>query len=224
VLRGLRRRGLRDLNLEIGAGEHVAIVADAADGAALVELLGREADPDAGGIELDGVAYTALDPDLLRGVVRVSAHDAELFDGSLGENLGAAAPHGRLDAALVAADVADVAAALPGGLDATLGERGRSLSGGQRQRVALARALASDAVVLVLHDPTTAVDAVTESRIATRVRELRAGRTTITITSSPALLACADRVVLIAGGQAGASGLHATLLHDDDRYRAAVLA
>jgi putative ABC transport system ATP-binding protein len=225
ALRDVRHRGLDGLSLEIGAGEHVAIVAtDAADGAALVELLVRAADPEAGSVQLDGTAYTELDPDLLRAVVRVSAHDAELFDGSLSDNLRAAAPSGRIDAALVAADVADVAAALPGGLDASLGERGRSLSGGQRQRVALARALASDAAVLVLHDPTTAVDAVTEARIAARIRDLRAGQTTIVVTSSPALLAAADRVVLIVTGRAGAIGSHAELLHGDVRYRAAVLA
>ncbi len=181
-------------------------------------------DPESGSIELDGTAYTALDPDLLRAVVRVGAHDAELFDGSLRDNLRAAADAGPFDAALAAADIADVAASLPEGLDASLGERGRSLSGGQRQRVALARALASGAAVLVLHDPTTAVDAVTEARIAERVRDLRAGQTTIVVTSSPALLATADRVVLIAGGSAVASGSHAELLHADDRYREAVLA
>lgn len=224
-LHGVNHRELRGLTFEIAAGEHVAIVATtAADNAALVELLVRAADPVAGSVQLDGTSYTELEPELLRAVVRVSAHDAKLFDGSLGDNLRAAAPADRLDAALVAADVEDVAAALPGRLDASLGERGRSLSGGQRQRVALARALASDAVVLVLHDPTTAVDAVTESRIAARVRELRAGRTTIIVTSSPALLAAADRIVLIAGGRAVATGSHADLLHGNDGYRAAVLA
>ena len=225
ALRGVVHRGLCGLSFTIGAGEHVAIVAtDIADGEALVELLMRAADPESGSIELDGTAYTALDPDLLRAVVRVGAHDAELFDGSLRDNLRAAAGSGPFDAALAAADIADVAASLPEGLDASLGERGRSLSGGQRQRVALARALASGAAVLVLHDPTTAVDAVTEARIAERVRDLRAGQTTIVVTSSPALLATADRVVLIAGGSAVASGSHAELLRADDRYREAVLA
>ena len=222
---GVRHRSLDGLSFAVAAGEHLAIVAgDAGDGGALVELLVRAADPEAGALRLDDIAYTSLDPELLRAVVRVSAHDAELFDGTLRENVRAAAADDRVGVALAAADVADVAAALPEGLDGAIGERGRSLSGGQRQRVALARALASDAAVLVLHDPTTAVDAVTEARIAARVRELRAGRTTIVVTSSPALLAAADRVVLIAGGRAVAAGSHARLLHADERYRAAVLA
>ena len=225
ALRGVRHRGLDGLSVEAAAGEHLAIVAlDGSDGTALIELLVRAADPEGGSVQLDGIAFSEYDPELLRAAVRVSAHDAELFDGSLSENVHAAATAEHIGAALAAADVADVAAALPGGLDATLGERGRSLSGGQRQRVALARALATAAPVLVLHDPTTAVDAVTEARIAARVRDLRGGRTTILVTSSPALLAAADRVVLIVDGRAGATGSHARLLHEDERYRAAVLA
>ncbi len=223
-LRGVQHDALDGLDLRIAAGEHVAIVAaDAAEGAAIVELLARAADPRAGSLTLDGKDFRALDPEHLRAAVRVSSHAAELFDGSLRENVLAAAPSGRVDAALAAADVADVAAALPGGLDGALGERGRALSGGQRQRVALARALATDAAVLVLHDPTTAVDAVTEARIAARVRALRTRRTTIAVTSSPALLAAADRVVLVTAGRVGAAGTHAELLRRDPRYRELVL-
>ncbi|WP_164873051.1 ATP-binding cassette domain-containing protein, partial [Streptomyces resistomycificus] len=110
------------------------------------------------------------------------------------------------------------------GVDTVLAERGRSLSGGQRQRVALARALAADRPVLVLHDPTTAVDTVTESRIAARLREVRRGRTTVLVTTSPALLAVTDRVVVLDGGTVTANGRHAELVAGDEAYRAAVLA
>jgi putative ABC transport system ATP-binding protein len=113
---------------------------------------------------------------------------------------------------------------LPQGMDTRVGDRGRSLSGGQRQRLALARAVAADPQVLVLHDPTTAVDAVTEAHIAGRLRTLRAGRTTILITTSPALLAVTDRVVLLPGGEDPVTGTHETLVRDDPRYAAAVLA
>ncbi|MCQ0005705.1 ATP-binding cassette domain-containing protein [Actinomadura madurae] len=116
----------------------------------------------------------------------------------------------------------EIAAALGDG--ASVGERGRSLSGGQRQRVALARALATDAPVLVLHDPTTAVDAVTEARIAEGLRALRRGRTTVVVTTSPALLAVTDRVVLVSGGRTGDAATHSELAARHDGYRATVLS
>lgn len=95
------------------------------------------------------------------------------------------------DTALRAAACDDFAA----DLDVPVGEDGNRLSGGQRQRIALARALASDAPVLVLHEPTTAVDSVTEHKIAQRLKDARAGRSTLLIASSPTLLAGCDRVV-----------------------------
>jgi putative ABC transport system ATP-binding protein len=129
-----------------------------------------------------------------------------------------------LDAALVAAGADEVVAALPAGLDTVLDERGRSLSGGQRQRLALARALAADPPVLVLHDPTTAVDTVTESRVAEGLRAFRRDRTTIVVTTSPALLAVTDRVVLLDEGAVTAQGTHTALVAEHSRYRTAVLS
>ena len=186
-----------------------------------------------------------LDPAQLRRVVLVAPHQADLFEGTVLDNVAAPVVAGRLRRrrrnpapvtggddplavpavrqAIAAADVTEVARALPDGLHTRLTERGRSLSGGQRQRVALARALAAEAPVLVLHDPTTAVDTVTEARIAEGIREMRRGRTTLLVTTSPALLARADRVVLLDGGTVRADGRHADLVRDDPRYRAAVL-
>ena len=110
---------------------------------------------------------------------------------------------------------------MPDGLATEIGERGRTLSGGQRQRVALARALAAEPAVLVLHDPTTAIDAATEDRIAAGLDRYRAGRSTLLVTSSPALLARCDRVVMITDGIVATEGRHADLV-DDPAYRAAV--
>lgn len=126
--------------------------------------------------------------------------------------------------AMSAAGADEVAAALPRGRATAVTERGRSLSGGQRQRVALARALAADPPVLVVHDPTTAVDTVTEARIAAGVRELRRGRTTILVTTGPALLAVADRVVLVAAGRVTDTAAHDDLVRRYADYRAAVLS
>jgi ABC-type bacteriocin/lantibiotic exporter with double-glycine peptidase domain len=101
-------------------------------------------------------------------------------------------------------------------------ERGRSLSGGQRQRLALARSLVTDPEVLVLDEPTSAVDSHTEARIARGLKELRAKRTTVLFTSSPLLLDRADRVVFIPCGSAESVGTHHELLHGDPAYRAVV--
>jgi ABC-type multidrug transport system fused ATPase/permease subunit len=107
-------------------------------------------------------------------------------------------------------------------MDARITERGRSLSGGQRQRLALARSLITDPEVLVLDEPTSAVDSHTEARIAEGVRSLRAGRTTVVFTSSPLLLDRAERVVFLHDDRVAAVGVHRDLLHTEPRYRAVV--
>jgi ABC-type multidrug transport system fused ATPase/permease subunit len=117
------------------------------------------------------------------------------------------------------ANAEDVIEALPEGLETTIDERGRSFSGGQRQRLVLARALLSDAEFLVLVDPTSAVDAHTEARIAKRLREARAGKTTVVVTTSPLMLDQADRVVFVEDGRVRAEGTHKELLRTSSAYR-----
>ncbi|MEV7275128.1 ABC transporter ATP-binding protein [Streptomyces bacillaris] len=224
-LHRLGHGGLHGIDLTVPAGEHLGIVVtDTADAATLLRCLARRCDPDQGRIELDGTPLTELAPAALRSTLLVAEHDAQLFDGTLLDNLTAAAPAGAdPHPAMAAAAVDEVAATLPGGTTGRIGERGSSLSGGQRQRVALARALAADRSVLVVHDPTTAVDAATEARIATGIRRARTGRTTVLVTSSPALLAATDRVVLIDGGTVAAEAPHEDLVRDHPVYRSAVL-
>ncbi|MEW1630358.1 ABC transporter ATP-binding protein [Streptomyces sp. NPDC089173] len=224
-LYGLGHAGLDGIDLTVRPGEHLGIVVtDTADAATLLHCLARRCDPDRGRIELDGTPVTELAPAALRFALLVAEHDAQLFDGSLLDNVTAAAPAGAdPQPAMDAAAVDEVAATLPGGTSGRIGERGSSLSGGQRQRVALARALAADRSVLVVHDPTTAVDAATEARIATGIRRARTGRTTVLVTSSPALLAATDRVVLIDGGTITAEAPHEDLVRDHPVYRTAVL-
>ena len=150
-------------------------------------------------MRVDGRAADRLAESTYRSQVIVAPHHDTLFTGTIAQNLTAVgAPRSGWDEALQAAGCTDVVDGL-GGLDAPIGERGSRLSGGQRQRVALARALAVDAPVLVLHDPTTAVDAVTESSIADGLRAARRGRSTILLTNSPALLAVCDRIVDLGG-------------------------
>ncbi|MEU1171222.1 ABC transporter ATP-binding protein [Streptomyces microflavus] len=224
-LHGLGHAGLDGIDLTVRPGEHLGIVVtDTADAATLLHCLARRCDPDRGRIELDGTPVTELAPAALRAALLVAEHDAQLFDGTLLGNVTAAAPAGADPQPVMdAAAVDEVAATLPGGTSGRIGERGSSLSGGQRQRVALARALAADRSVLVVHDPTTAVDAATEARIATGIRRARTGRTTVLVTSSPALLAATDRVVLIDGGTITAEAPHEDLVRDHPVYRTAVL-
>ncbi|MER6189990.1 ABC transporter ATP-binding protein [Streptomyces cyaneofuscatus] len=224
-LHGLGHAGLHGIDLTVRPGEHLGIVVtDTAHAATLLRCLARRCDPDRGHVELDGTPVTELAPAALRSALLVAEHDAQLFDGTLLDNVTAAAPAGAdPQPAMDAAAVDEVAATLPGGTSGRIGERGSSLSGGQRQRVALARALAADRSVLVVHDPTTAVDAATEARIATGIRRARTGRTTVLVTSSPALLAATDRVVLIDGGTITAEAPHEDLVRDHPVYRTAVL-
>ena len=152
------------------------IVALAADGSAADDYLAR----------LRGARIPAL----------VVPHAAHLFAGTVLENVALpGVDPARARSALSAAGCEELAELLPEGWHSTVGESGSALSGGQRQRVALARALAQDAPLLVLQDPTTAVDAVTEAMIAHRLRAMRGERRTLVISRSPALLDIADRVV-----------------------------
>lgn len=225
-LDGVRHGGLRGVDLDVAPGELLGVVAtDPAHATDLLRCLARRTDPDTGTVELDGIPLRDLDPAELRTALLVADHDADLFAGTVRENVTAAAPDGTdPEQAMAAAGVAQVAQTLPDGEDTSVGERGHSLSGGQRQRVALARALAAERPVLVVHDPTTAVDAVTEARIAAGLREIRKGRTTILVTTSPALLSVTDRVVLLDEGRVTDTATHANLIQRHEAYCTAVLA
>ncbi len=160
-------------------------------------LSGRK--PAGGSIFLDGIDIDALALDELRRVVLAVPHESVLFVGSVRDNLPGS--DCTVIATAIAASAADdVVATLPHGLDTHVTEDGLSLSGGQRQRLALARAIATDPEVLVLHDPTTAVDSVTEASIADGLAAVRRDRLTLIITSSPALLAVCDSVVTLTAG------------------------
>jgi ABC-type multidrug transport system fused ATPase/permease subunit len=133
------------------------------------------------------------------------------------------APDPDLAAALHVAAATDVVDALAGGLDAGLTDRGRELSGGQRQRLVLARAVLADPEVLILVEPTSAVDAATEAVIARRLVAARSGRTTVVVTTSPLLLDRMDTVAYLSGEVVAATGPHRELLDREPGYAATVL-
>ncbi|MFF4607153.1 ABC transporter transmembrane domain-containing protein [Streptomyces sp. NPDC001339] len=182
-------------------------------------------------VSLGGTPLDGLPRDTARRAVLVQDKDPVLLSGTLSE-LFDVPSSGRVPAAdaLTAAECGDVLTALAQAsvddsgdpMRTHITERGRSLSGGQRQRLALARSLVTDPEVLVLDEPTSAVDAHTEARIADGLREIRGGRTTVVLTSSPLLLDRADRVAYLHEGKVVAEAAHHELLHSHPAYRAIV--
>ncbi|PYI69627.1 multidrug ABC transporter permease [Arthrobacter livingstonensis] len=163
----------------------------------------------------------------VRSRIVVSDAEPQLFTGTLREELDPAGRHSDAEimAAIEVASAADVFDGLEHGLDDEVTEKGRSFSGGQRQRLTLARAMLTDAEVLVLIEPTSAVDAHTESRIATALRRKRgtAGSTTVVVTASPLLLGAMDTVTFLENGTVRAQGTHRELLDSLPAYRRVVI-
>ncbi len=209
-------------------GELTVVVSDPPELAApLLRRLARFDDGDGGGspddgtddgrgATLAGVPLRRVPVAEVRHRVVLAEDDAQLFSGTLREQVD---PEGtRTDAevlsAMEVADATGIVELVDGGLRGAVTERGRSLSGGQRQRLALARALLREPEVLVLLEPTSAVDAHTEARIAARLRAARAGRTTLVASGSPLVVPHADTVHWLRDGRVVASGRHADLLAD----------
>ncbi len=173
------------------------------------------------GVTADGVDYAGLDMADLRRRVVVSHTGSLLFSGTLQTAVDPWGNHTREQAeqALETASAEDIYASLADGWQGRIDEKGRGLSGGQRQRIILARALLRDPDVLVLVEPTSAVDAHTEARIAERLAQHRAGRTTVVVTASPLLLRRCDEVAVLVDGREVARGTHDDLRNQPDYRR-----
>ncbi len=207
--------------LRVPHGAITALVSDEPEEtAAVADRLGRYAE---GEVRWGDVPLAGLPRAVVRRRIVVSDTGSTLFSGVLRDQLDI---RDRGDEALAdalrTASAEDVLEALPDGLDAEVSERGRSFSGGQRQRLVLARVLTADPEILVLVEPTSAVDAHTEARVADRLRRHRAGRTTVVTTTSPLLLDRVDHVAFLSGGRVVAFGAHRDLLRDVPAYRAVV--
>ncbi|MFE0801291.1 ABC transporter ATP-binding protein [Streptomyces sp. NPDC058812] len=221
----VRHGSLRKVRFRVAAGEFVAVAAYRPRAAAdLASILALNVPSDAyeGAVRVGGRDLADLSIEAVRAHMLVNPYDGEIFAGTLRTNIDPSGTSRTVPEAVEASMLTDVVALHREGLDHPVRDRGANLSGGQRQRLSLARALAADTDVLVLRDPTTAVDAVTEQLIARNVAKLRRGRTTLVITSSPALLDAADRVLVLDDGVITAEDTHRNLLATDEDYCKAV--
>jgi ABC-type multidrug transport system fused ATPase/permease subunit len=213
-----------DSGLEVPAHGLTAVVCSAGDTIAVSDRLGRYADS---GATYDGRPLTTLPLAEVRERILVATGNAHLFGGSLGQELDPAVRRGDTDGDDLLWEVVDAAAArdiieaLPDRFATTVAAGGREFSGGQQQRLRLVRALMADPEVLILIDPTSAVDANTENMMAAGIARQRQGRATVVFTTSILLLGQADRVALIIDGTVAAEGSHESLM-TDERYRSLV--
>ncbi len=215
---GERGPVLDGLDLIIQSGETIAVVGPNGSGkSTLVNLLPRFYDPDRGDILLDGINLKDVRIRDVREQIAIVPQETILFDDTILENIR----YGRPDAsdaqvrdAARSAHVMSFAESMPLELLTPVGEQGKQLSGGQRQRVALARAILRDPRILILDEPTSAVDAHSEQLIHESLKRISKGRTTVMITHclTPTLLEFLSRIVVLDRGRVVATGTHADLL------------
>jgi ATP-binding cassette subfamily C protein CydCD len=195
---------LEEVSFRIGCGERVALVgASGAGKSTLVNLLLRFSEPTQGRVLIDGNPLSDFSLETARQMVAWVPQAPFLFDDTITANLRLAKPgasQAELESAARLACAADFIGALPQGYETRLGEGGARLSAGQAQRLALARAFLKDAPILVLDEPAANLDASTEARLAESLSNLMEGRTVLMVAHSPATIAAADRIVVIADG------------------------
>ena len=215
---------LRDVSFTVEPGTVTAIVGPTGSGkSSLMSLLARLFDPDSGSVSIDGIDLRRIDVDSLRRNVSFALQENVLFGMSVRENIRYVVPDASDEEVYRAAHVACVdeyIAGLPDGLDTVLSDRGGKLSTGQRQRLSIARALVKDAPILVLDEPTAALDAHTEHRLLDRLSAWGRGRAIFLITHRISTIRQADRILLLDEGEVVEEGSHAELMGiEGGRYR-----
>lgn len=198
-------QALHDVDCEVRAGQTVAIVGSSGSGkSTLASLLLRLRAPTSGRISVDGIDYWLFSPESWHRSISLVEQDAFLFHGTLRENVLYGWQHvseGSLDRAIVAANLSDMVASLPAGLDTLVGERGVMVSGGQRQRIAIARAIVRDPSILVLDEATSHLDSVSEQLVQQALSNAARGRTTIVIAHRLSTIRNADWIVVFEHGR-----------------------
>jgi ATP-binding cassette subfamily B protein len=214
---------LDDLDLDVAPGRTVALIGHTGSGkTTLTSLVPRFYDTTTGRVTVDGVDVRDLTLDSLRGAIGVISQDPFLFSASVRDNIafgGGDLTDEQIESFAQAAQAHEFIEKLPDGYDTVIGERGITLSGGQRQRIAIARALAVDPRILILDDATASVDATTEARIRTGLREAMRGRTTLIIAHRLSTIALADEIVVLDSGRVVARGAHDELIESSPVYR-----
>lgn len=201
---------LNKISFKINPGEKVAIIGRVGSGKSTVQrlMLGLYP-PTQGAVLIDGIDARQIDPAELRRAIGFVPQDVNLFYGSLKENIAMGAPFADDQAVLAAADIAGVsefANRHPQGFDLAIGERGESLSGGQRQAVGIARAVLNDPPMLLLDEPSSAMDHQSEEALKTRLRKFAIGKTVLLVTHRNSLLDLVDRLIVMDNGQIMADG------------------
>jgi ATP-binding cassette subfamily B protein len=214
---------LEGIDLQLKPGRTVALIGSTGSGkTTLAALVPRFYEVTSGRVLVDGIDVRELERRSLRREVGVISQDPFLFSASVRDNIAFGlldAPQEAVEAAARAAQAHEFIEELPQGYDTVVGERGITLSGGQRQRIAIARALLIDPRILILDDATASVDATTEAKIRSGLREAMRDRTTIIIAHRLSTIALADEVVVLDGGRIAARGTHAELLDESPLYR-----
>ncbi|MDR9406437.1 MAG: ABC transporter transmembrane domain-containing protein [Spiribacter sp.] len=213
---------IKDLSLEIHAGETLALVGPSGAGkTTLMELILRFADPQAGRIRLDGCDIRTLDPAAFRAHMALVSQSPVLFTGSVADNIRFGQPEASdlaLHEAAQAANCEAFVSALPEGLETYIGPGGVQLSGGQRQRIAIARAILRNPTLLLLDEATSSLDAESERQVQIALARLMTGRTSLVIAHRLATVRGADRIAVLDQGRLLATGRHADLLERDPLY------
>ena len=219
-----RAPALRGVDLDIAAGHSLAIVGPTGSGkSSLVRLLIRLQEPQEGMILMDGLAIAEMPIDQLRGLVAVVPQDVMLFHATIAANIALGRDHAtrrEIDRASRLAGLGELVDTLPDGLQTVIGERGLKLSGGERQRVAIARAILRDPLVYVFDEATSMLDTATEAEILRDLRNVAAGRTTITIAHRLSAIQHADHIAVLAQGRVVEQGTHAALVQRGGAYAA----
>ena len=220
---GTGAKVLDAVDLVVRAGETVAFVGPSGAGKTTIcSLLPRFYDVTSGGISIDGIDVREMTLESLRRQIGIVQQDVFLFSGTLRENIAygrLGASDGDVEAAVTQAQLEDMVARLPSGLDTVIGERGVKLSGGQKQRVAIARMFLKNPPILILDEATSALDTETERAIQGALAALSAGRTTLVIAHRLATIQGADRIVVVDEAGIAEQGRHGELLAQGGAYR-----